>query len=355
MFNFIEVNLEKLVIHQVGNKLRDEGVHVSPTALEMRDGNIEELLLKYFLTSFKDKSFYKFFHEKDIQLNKVYQSVSSIFVDPSKFYNESVKILKHLYESSSYPKIKGGEFYMVYFTNCIVNEQKTDAIGIFKTEKKDTYLKITRYANEFAVGSEQCIDVKKLDKGCIIFNTNSDDGYHMALVDQIKKVSEETLYWKDEFLQINNVQDEYFQTETCLSVCQDFVENIYGEMHQAERKEKVKIMNETINYFDTHKEFQIDDFTREVVKDPELIEQFKVHKQNYDLNQGLDAIQEFTISTPAVKEMKKKVKNVIKLDTDFEIKVKFPSPENDNMQHMEHGFDEEKGMKYYKIFYNEEE
>jgi|GEM_PF-6924144 len=48
MFDFSTVNLSKLVIHKVGNKLRDEGVLVSPTAYEIKDGNIEELMLKYF-------------------------------------------------------------------------------------------------------------------------------------------------------------------------------------------------------------------------------------------------------------------------------------------------------------------
>ena len=355
VFDFASVNLEKLIIHQVGNKLRDEGFFASPSEYEMKDSNVEELLLKYFLSSFKEKDFYKFFHETDLHLNELYMYISNIFINRSSFYEESVNILNHLYNKSSHPQIKGGEFYMVYFTDCIVNEQKTDAIGIFKTEKKETYLKITRYADEFFVGSEKCINVKKLDKGCIIFNQNSEDGYRVAIVDNVKKGNEEALYWKDEFLQLTNVQDGYFHTETCLTVCQDFVENIYGEIYQADRKDKVVFMNEAVAYFDTHNEFELEDFVQEVVKEPELIEQFKEHKQNYDLNQGLDTTERFNISTPAVKTMKRKFKNLIKLDTEFEIKVKNPSAETGNMQYIERGFDEEKGMSFYKVYFNVEE
>lgn len=355
MFDFSTANLENLIIHQVGNKLRDEGLFVSPVECEMKDSNVEELLLKYFLSSFKEKVFYKFFHETDIHLNELYMYISSIFVDRDSFYAQSVNILKHLYEKSSHPQIKGGEFYMVYFTDCVVNEQRTDAIGIFKTEKKETYLKITRYADEFLVGSDNGINVKKLDKGCIIFNIDSSDGYRVALVDAVKKGNNEALYWKDEFLRLTNVQDGYFHTETCLTVCQDFAENIYGEIYQADRKDKVVFLNEAVAYFDKHSEFNLENFVQEVVKEPELIEQFKEHKQNYDINQGLTTTERFSISNPAVKTMKKKFKNLIKLDTEFEIKVKHPTSDTGNMQYIERGFDEEKGMNFYKVYFNEEE
>ncbi len=355
LFDFSTVTLERLIIHQVGNKLRDEGIFVSPTVYEMKDGNVEELLLKYFLTSFKEQVVHRFFHETDIHLNELYMYISNIFIDPSSFYTQSINILKHLYEKSSHPQIKGGEFYMVHFTDCIIDGEKTDAIGIFKTEKKETYLKITKYAEEFFVGSEKGINIKKLDKGCIVFNTESSDGYRVAIVDALNKGNNEALYWKDDFLRVTNVQDGYFHTETCLTVCQDFAENIYGQIYQADRKDKVVFMNEAVKYFDKHDEFHLENFVQEVVKEPELIEKFKEHKQNYDSNQGLVTKENFSISNPAVKTMKKKIKNLIKLDTEIEIKVKNPTSELGNMQFIERGFDEERGMSFYKVFFNEEE
>jgi hypothetical protein len=355
MFDFTSANLDKLVIHQVGNKLRDEGVHTSPAIYEMKDGNVEELLLKYFLTSFKDNSLHKFFHETDIHANELCMRVNNIFNEPETFYEESINILKHLYDKSSHPQIRGGEFYMAYFKDCIINDQKTDAVGIFKTEKKGTYLKITKYANEFTVGSEKCIDVKKLDKGCIVFNVNSEDGYRVAIVDAVNKGDGQAMYWKDDFLQVANVQDSYFHTERHLQVCRDFTENIYGTLYQADKKDQVAFMNDAVTYFDKHSEFDLEDFVQEVVKEPELIEQFKEHKQNYDINQGIKTVEQFSISNHAVKSIKRKLKSLIKLDTDFEIKVKNSSSEDSNMQFIERGFDNEKGMNFYKVYFNEEE
>lgn len=355
MFDFSTMSLEQLVIHQVGNKLRDEGVFFSPASYEMKDGNVEELLLKYFLSSFKEKVVYKFFHETDIHFNEVYMYVSSIFVNPETFYEQSLSIVKHLYEKSSHPQIKGGEFYMAYFKDCIVDDQKTDGIGIFKTEKKDTYLKVTKYTNEFMIGSDKGINVKKLDKGCIIFNVRSTDGYRVAIVDTVNKGDNQALYWKDEFLRLTNVQDEYFHTENCLQVCKDFAETVYGPLYQADKKDQVVFVNEAVAYFDKHNQFHLEDFVQEVVKEPELIEQFKEHKKNYESNQGFVAAEDFGISAPAVKSAKKKFRNRIKLDTEIEIKVKSPTTEPGNMQFIERGFDDERGMHFYKVYFNEEE
>ena len=54
--------------------------------------------------------------------------------------------------------------------------------------------------------------------------------------------------------------------------------------------------------------------------------------------------------------MRKKFKSIIKLDTKVEIKVN-PNPEepNSNEKYMEKGYDKEKGMYFYKIFFNREE
>jgi hypothetical protein len=69
----------------------------------------------------------------------------------------------------------------------------------------------------------------------------------------------------------------------------------------------------------------------------------------------LPPAQSFSISNPAVKSIKRKIKNLIKLDTDIEIKVKAPSAEASETSYIERGYDELKGMHYYKVFFNEEE
>ena len=60
------------------------------------------------------------------------------------------------------------------------------------------------------------------------------------------------------------------------------------------------------------------------------------------------------ISQNSVKSKKRSIKSLIKLDTNIQIKLDSNDPET-NQQFIEKGFDEIRGMKYYKVFYNSED
>ena len=41
-----------------------------------------------------------------------------------------------------HPQIKSGEFYVVYFSDCRFGGKPTDALGLFKSETRDTFLDV---------------------------------------------------------------------------------------------------------------------------------------------------------------------------------------------------------------------
>ena len=49
-----------------------------------------------------------------------------------------VKYVDGLYEQSKHPNIKQGDLYVVHFKDCILDGETIDAIGLFKSENKDT-------------------------------------------------------------------------------------------------------------------------------------------------------------------------------------------------------------------------
>lgn len=140
MISSIEAKIKACVIHRVGNKLRDEGCILSENQYDDYD-SIHEFLIEYFFTPFKSEEYYSFYHNIDKSMNEVYMCVNEIFSDPNTILHQSIDLSKHLYEQSTHPKVKGGEFYVVYFEDCIVDGISTNAIGLFKSENKDTYLK----------------------------------------------------------------------------------------------------------------------------------------------------------------------------------------------------------------------
>ncbi len=356
MIDFTGAELNQMIIHKVGNKSDNQGIVISEGMSDLLDEGLEEVLLKYFLSPFKNQTtLYRFSHETNLNLNEIYMYVSNIFLNKDNFYQESINILKHLYEKSDHPRIKSGEFYLIYFKNCSIEEQLTDVIGIFKSENKDVYLKVEQNRREFTLNCEKGINVKKLDKGCLIFNQLSPNGYKVCIVDTVNKDGEEAQYWKDDFLRLVEIQDDNFHTKTYLNLCKNYCEDVYATLHRADKKDQAAFVNKTLNYFNINQEFDLDQFADEVIEDSKIIESFKNYKQDYEEANAIQVRSDFYISDPTVKTMKKKFKNLIKLDTDVEIKIKNPSADENNTQFIERGYDEEKGMYFYKIFFNDEE
>ena len=139
---YLDAKIDVVCIHQVGNKIADEGIRFSQRPMELST-ELNDILLKYFINSFQYDELYKCHHDSDIALNEVYHYCSKIFSDPNLIQEESINLATHLYNQSTHPKIKAGEFYVVYFSNCEVDGKCINAIGLFKSENKDTFLKNT--------------------------------------------------------------------------------------------------------------------------------------------------------------------------------------------------------------------
>ena len=153
MHNFIESTIKKINVHKVGNKLNDENIYFSKSNIEI-DESINALLMNYYLSPFQSPEYFNLYHDIDINMNEVFVCASAIFANPETLLEQSVHLAKHLYEQSTHPKIKGGEFYTVYFKDCIIDGETVDAVGLFKSENKDTFLKVYPKGDGFEIESE---------------------------------------------------------------------------------------------------------------------------------------------------------------------------------------------------------
>ncbi|NPA44443.1 MAG: nucleoid-associated protein, partial [Chlorobi bacterium] len=199
MIDFSNTKLKNIIVHRVGNKSREEGTTLSNSILKLQGEMLNDLMLQFFLSPFKNDNFYRFQHETDLELNETFSYTSKIFEDEKSFLEQSQNIAKHLYEQSTHPKVNSGEFYAIILEDCLIEDELVNAVGLFKTENKDTYIKVKEKDESFEIDYENGININKLDKGCIIFNTEKDNGYIVSMVDNINKGGE-AQYWKDNFL-----------------------------------------------------------------------------------------------------------------------------------------------------------
>jgi len=345
-----EIKLAKLVLHKVGNKAREEGVRVAQKLFNPED-ELQEVLMSYFLSGFKMDKLYEFNHEADLSMNEIYNYCNYIFDNPEEdFYDQSVNILKHLYDQSNHPNIKSGELYVAHFKDCVVDDELVDAIGIFKAENKDTFLKLKLDEDkEWILDYEEGTNVAKLDKGCLVFNVDKETGYRVVSVD-LK--SSEAKFWIDQFLTITQIQDDGFHTKAYLDMCKKFGKKAFKEEDQYE---KVDFLNRSKDYFENYKEFDEKEFKELIFEDNyEKEDAFEHFKQDFQEKIGVEdtAEESFFISQPVVKKAKRGLRNVIELDTQMQIKVLSSVPQAEG--YLELCYDEERDMKYYKVYFNNE-
>lgn len=346
-----EASLAELSIHQIGNKLNNEYFFLSEQSIHITDDVLSNLLKRYFLSAFeKVNEIYRFTHPNNqLDLNEVYHFASEIFKDGGTFHENSKNLAKFLYDVANHPKIKSGELYVACFENVQIEGELHDAIGIFKSETKESYIKVTPEQSGFQLGYEQeAINIAKLDKGCLIFNTDKEEGYKVAVIDQTNK-SEGAVYWKDEFLKLNVRNDNYNQTQNVLGVYKNFVTNKLDEEFEISKTDKIDLLNRSIKYFKEKETFDIDEFSNEVIANKEGADLFKAYKKGYEEEFDMPIADNFEIASSAVKKQARAYKSVLKLDRNFHIYI------HGNKDLIEKGYDDEKIMNYYKVYFKEEE
>lgn len=350
MINLFSTHIDSLSIHRVGNKSRLEPIFLSENTFAIND-EIMPLLKEFFFKPFRDKeeNYFKFAHDVDLEYNDMYNFASEIFNNPSNVHEVSKKITKHLYEQSNHPHIKNGEVYVTYLSNVLIDNNKVDAIGIFKSELKTDFLQFEEKESNLEMILQQGINLTKLDKGCLIFNYEKEDGYKILTVDSNRY---DARYWLEHFLSVEIFEDENFKTKKYLKFCEDFAKEVV--LPAEDKKEEVMFMNRSMNYFAKNDEFEEQNFLNEVIDNPDLMAEFKNYKVDKGAKYSVEDLTNFPIANAAVSDARKKMKNVINLDTNIQIKLDFVNPESAE-KFVEKGWDEEKQMYYYLVYFNKEQ
>ena len=140
----------------------------------------------------------------------------------------------------------------------------------------------------------------------------------------------------------------------------EFCEDVVAR--DSTRQTQVEFMNKSLDFFNKKETIDWNEFNDEVLganpensydTPTELLQEFDTYKAKFEQRNAIDPQSRFDISKPTVQKMKRKFKNTIRLDTEIELKIKPISEAADN-PFVERGYDEERGMHFYKVFFNGE-
>ncbi len=341
-----QVVISEIAVHKVGNKHFEEEIVYSKASFSP-SSEIDALLKQYFLNPFKENQYHNLCHESDLEMNEVYSYATRIFDNPECLFEESKNLAKHLYTQSNHPKIKSGEFYVVYFEGLIVEGLDAQALGMFKSESKETFLKIYPNGENYEIEGDTGVNINKLDKGCLIFNLEKENGYIVAAVDKLSK-GNEAQYWMNDFLQLTPRKDNYYETTEAITLCKKFVQEKLPEQYNIDKADQAEMLNKSAKYFKEQKKFDVEEYSNDVINQPEIIESFKAYKQEYEDERAVQLSNNFDISPNALKKQSKDFKTVLKLDKNFHVYI------HGSRELIVRGYDESNGMKYYQLYFKEE-
>ena len=133
-----------------------------------------------------------------------------------------------------------------------------------------------------------------------------------------------------------------------MNICKDYITQKLPDDFEVTRAEQIDILNRSVEYFKSNDDFKERDFVNQVFEEPGIIKSFKKFKNDRVEEEALVIEDEFNISPYAVKKQARVFKSVLKLDKNFHVYV------HGDRQMIEKGFDEQKGMNFYKIYFKEE-
>jgi hypothetical protein len=346
MIDSSQVTFQALSIHYTGNKAADEPLTLSGSPIDLSDTQVRDGLLRYFFSHFRKPEYYRFTHSDSVSLNTVYSLCERIFSDGDR-HELSVSLARYLYERSVHPQIKGGEFYVAYFKNCLVDDEVADAIGIFKTEAKNQFFKVEQQGSVFRVFQDCGVSEEKLDKGCLVFKTEKQEGYKVCIADTAARGAE-ARYWRDDFLGLAPANDDYHKTNNFLSLCKSYIKEQMPEEFAVEKTAQIDMLNKSVDFFKKHDRFDFKEFSAEVIQEPVLVQSFERYKDSRGAQYENGIEDRFDISDTAVRKQSKVFKSILKLDKNFHIYI------HGNKDLIEKGYDEAAKMNYYKIYFREE-
>ncbi|MDD7888198.1 nucleoid-associated protein [Flavivirga sp. 57AJ16] len=341
-------SISKFIIHKVGNKFNDTKNAFSENTVDFDEASYD-LMLPFLLRPFGSVvQSYRFNHHANISLNEINSYCSQLFSDEDAFIDVSKHIVTHLFEQSTSANIKTGDVMVVMFEGIEYQDMTTNAIGIFKIESKVNFFQTYLEDKSYDVLVQKGISSKKVDKGCLILNQSDTEGPIILSVDNN---SYDAQYWINQFLNIKYADDANNHTQQYIELCKEFSTEVLKTNYGSQ--EQNAFLAKTIDFFKENEVVNIERFKEGIFEGEKQIRQFEDYKKEYEGEQNLVIRNQFDVAERVVTKEKKKIKTDIKLDTNIQIKLDIDAPDA-STEYLERGFDDEKKMHYYKVFFNSE-
>ena len=348
MIKRTKASISKCILHKVGNKFNSTKNAFSEQPIDFDEASYD-LILPYLLRPFGSVAeSYRFNHHSNINLNEINSYATQLLKDDTDFVATSKHIVTHLFEQSNSAQIKTGDVIICMFHDIQYEDYLTDAIGIFKIENKSHFFQTHLENNSYDLFVQKGIQAKKVDKGCLILNAADGEGNIVLSVDNNNYDAQ---YWIKSFLNVKYPDDSNQHTKNYIEMCREFSKEIV--QLQFGMQEQSSFLAKTVDFFKENEVVNIETFKEDVFEEEDHIQLFEDYKKTFESDHNVLIRNQFDVSEVVLKKQKQKIKTEINLDTNIQIKLDVDAPDA-SAEYLERGYDDEKKMHYYKVYFNAE-
>lgn len=199
--NIDSARVVKLIVHRVGNRIREEGIRLSSDAIDAGP-DVDAILVDHYLRGTLDGGeSYAFTHESTLELNDVRRFAMEAIADDDAFPEASRAIARHLYSKSTHPGVTGGDLFTVLFELQGGSHDGIRVLGLFKTEMTERFLVVDDAAPDLSIAGLSGIDPRQIQKAALVFGN---DGTVVA----VERGKSRTRYWLEDFLKLAPIQSD---------------------------------------------------------------------------------------------------------------------------------------------------
>jgi len=150
-------------------------------------------------------------------------------------------------------------------------------------------------------------------------------------------------------LSLKIASNTYHQTDAVINICKTFIQEQLDQDFEISKADKIDLLNKSLKYFKEKESFDTNEYAEEILSNPEAVSSFKKYKSVYDEEFDLNLPESFDINTAAVKKKKSSFRPIMKLDKNFTVYV------HGSKDLIEKGYDENKDLNFYKVYFKEEQ
>lgn len=199
--DFDSARVVKLIVHRVGNRVREEGARLSSDSIDAGPDVNAILVDDYLRGTLKGGEHYVFAHESTLELNDVRRFATEALTDGKAFEEASRAIARHLYSKSIHPSVVGGDLFVVLFQVKGGTHDGEFVLGLFKTEVTERFLVVDDNASNLSLAGHSGIDPRHPQKAALIFGKD-------AAVIAVERGKSRTRYWLEDFLKLAPAHSE---------------------------------------------------------------------------------------------------------------------------------------------------